>query len=181
VRRGVWIFPSRPVAELVEAIVAAEEAGLDEVWLADEGVAREPVTVLAAAATRTVRIRLATGITSPILRHPGAIAASLATLDELSAGRAVLGLGVGGRLSLEPFGLRTDRPVAVVRDAIEIARAVLRRDASARYDPPSHAIPARDVPIPVRRPRRAGAARRGAATDPSRPCHHVTSRARHNS
>ena len=38
-RRGVWIFPNRSAAELVEAIVAAEEVGLDEVWLADEGVA----------------------------------------------------------------------------------------------------------------------------------------------
>lgn len=146
-RRGVWIFPSRPAAELVEAIVAAENAGLDEVWVADEGVAREPVVVLAAAATRTSRIRLATGITSPVLRHPGAIAAALATLDELSAGRAVLGLGVGGHLSLEPFGLRAERPVALVRDAIETARAVLRRKSGAHYAPPDHAMPARDVPI----------------------------------
>jgi alkanesulfonate monooxygenase SsuD/methylene tetrahydromethanopterin reductase-like flavin-dependent oxidoreductase (luciferase family) len=146
-RRGVWIFPSRPAGELVEAIVAAEEAGLDEVWLADEGVAREPITVLAAAAQRTSRIQLATGITSPVLRHPGAIAASLATLDELSAGRAMLGLGVGGQLSLAPFGLHADRPVALVRDAVETARAVFRREASGRYEPPSHAMPARDVPI----------------------------------
>lgn len=146
-RRGVWLFPSRPVAELVDAIVAAEEAGLDEVWVADEGVAREPVTVLAAAAVRTSRIRLATGITSPLLRHPGAIAASLATLDELSDGRAVLGLGVGGHLSLDPFGLRADTPVASVRDAIETARSVFRRVGSEHYRPPNHAMPPRDVPI----------------------------------
>ena len=146
-RRGVWIFPSRPVDELVDAIVAAEEAGLDEVWLADEGVAREPTVVLAAAAVRTSRIRLATGITSPVLRHPGAIAASLATLDELSGGRAVLGLGVGGHLSLDPFGLQVERPVTLVRSAIETARAVLRREASEHYDPPAHAMPRRDVPI----------------------------------
>jgi 5,10-methylenetetrahydromethanopterin reductase len=147
VRRGVWLFPSRPVAELVDAIVAAEEAGLDEVWLADEGVAREPVVVLAAAATRTTRIRLATGITSPVLRHPGAIASSTASLDELSGGRAVLGLGVGGHLALDPFGLRAERPVALMRDAIETARSVLRQEAGDHYDPPAHAMPSREVPI----------------------------------
>lgn len=146
-RRGVWIFPSRSVGELVAAIVAAEEAGLDEVWLADEGVAREPVVVLATAATRTTTIRLATGITSPVLRHPGAIAASLATLDELSAGRAVLGLGVGGHLSLAPFGLHVDRPVGLLRHAIETARAVFHGTSSDGYDPPVHALPPRDVPI----------------------------------
>ncbi|MGA1077342.1 MAG: LLM class flavin-dependent oxidoreductase, partial [Ilumatobacteraceae bacterium] len=73
-RRGVWIFPNRPAGELVDAIVAAERAGLDEVWLADEGVAREPIPVLAAAAVRPSTIVLATGLTSPLLRHPGAIA-----------------------------------------------------------------------------------------------------------
>ena len=146
-RRGVWIFPSRAVGELVDAIVAAEYLGLDEVWVADEGVAREPVVVLAAAATRTTRIRLATGITSPVLRHPGAVAASLATVDELSGGRAVLGLGVGGHLSLEPFGLRPERPVALMRDAIETARAVLRGEPGGRYQPPAHAMPPRNVPI----------------------------------
>ena len=146
-RRGVWIFPNRPAGELVDAIVAAERAGLDEVWLADEGVAREPIPVLAAAAVRTSTIVLATGITSPLLRHPGAIASTAATLDELSGGRAVLGLGVGGRLSLDPFGLETTRPVAVLRDAIRVARAVVERRPAEGYQPPDHAMPARRVPM----------------------------------
>ena len=111
------------------------------------GSAREPVAVLAASATRTSTIALATGITSPLLRHPGAIAVSLATVDELSGGRAVLGLGLGGQLSLEPFGIQVERPVAIVRDAIETARSVLDRAPSARYRPPEHAMPARPVPI----------------------------------
>lgn len=146
-RRGVWLFPGVAAAALVEAVVAAEELGLDEVWIADEGVAREPLVVLSAAATRTHRITLAVGITSPVVRHPGAIAASLATLDELSGGRARLGLGVGGHLTLEPFGLGVERPVAVLRDAIDTARDVFNRAGSPRYRVPEHAMPARDVPI----------------------------------
>lgn len=146
-RRGVWLFPAQPAGALVEAIVAAETAGLDEVWIADEGVAREPIPILAAAATRTDRILLATGITSPVLRHPGALAASIATVDELSAGRAVLGLGIGGHLSLEPFGLVADRPVSRLRDALTTARAVLSRREDGGYRPPPHAMPARGVPL----------------------------------
>jgi alkanesulfonate monooxygenase SsuD/methylene tetrahydromethanopterin reductase-like flavin-dependent oxidoreductase (luciferase family) len=147
VRRGVWLFPAQPASRLVEAIVAAEAAGLDEVWLADEGVAREPVPVLAAAAVRTERIRLAIGVTSPVLRHPGALAASAMTVDELSCGRAVLGLGVGGHLALDPFGLTADRPVARLREAIEIVRAVTARRATDGYVPPEHAMPPRAVPV----------------------------------
>jgi 5,10-methylenetetrahydromethanopterin reductase len=147
-RRGIWIYPGCPAGELVDAVVAADELGLDEVWIADEGVAREPFAVLAAAARATRHITLAVGITSPLLRHPGAIAATAATLDELSEGRALVGLGVGGRESLEPFGLATDRPVAALRDAISLIRAVFAGTPTDGYAPPEHAMVARpSIPI----------------------------------
>ena len=141
------MFPGTSAGALVDAVVAAEELGLDEVWIADEGVARDPFVLLAAAAGLTTRITLATGITSPVLRHPGAIASSIATIDELSHGRAVLGLGVGGHLSLAPFGLAADRPVARLRDAIEVVRAVHTGTGTDAYDPPGHGAPPRAIPI----------------------------------
>ncbi len=147
VPRGVWLFPAAPAERLVAAVVRAEELGLDEVWLADEGVAREPMAVLAAAARETDRIRLAVGITSPVLRHPGALAATAATVDELSGGRFVLGLGVGGEKSLDPFALAAERPVALLAEAIATARAVLAGRPTDHYRPPSHAAPPRAVPI----------------------------------
>lgn len=143
----MWFFPGIEARALVDASVAAEECGLDEVWVADEGVARDPLPVLAAVAGRTRVIRLATGITSPLLRHPGVIAAGAATLDELSGGRAVVGLGLGGDLSLGPFGIRADRPVAMLRGAVDVIRAVHRGVATAGYSPPTHAMPPRNVPI----------------------------------
>ena len=146
-RRGVWLFPVDPVDDLVAAVVRADAAGLDEVWIADEGVSREPMIVLAAAARETARIRLGVGITSPALRHPGALAASISTLDELSGGRAMLGLGVGGELSLDPFGLTVERRVGMLRDAVRTVHDVLRGSASERYRPPAHASPPRDVPV----------------------------------
>lgn len=147
VPRGVWLFPAAPAERLVAAVVRADELGLDEVWLADEGVAREPMTILAAAARETGRVRLAVGITSPALRHPGALAATAATVDELSGGRFVLGLGVGGDKSLDPFDLSVERPVATMTEAIATARAVLGGRAEAGYRPPPHAAPPRPVPI----------------------------------
>jgi len=144
---GLWLYPDAPAGALVDAVVAADRAGIDEVWIADEGVAREPLIVFAAAAGRTSRVRMGVGITSPALRHPGAVASSAATLDELAPGRVVLGFGVGGEQSLEPFGLTVDKPVALVRDALRTARAVVRRERSDGYDPPAHAAPARSVPL----------------------------------
>jgi alkanesulfonate monooxygenase SsuD/methylene tetrahydromethanopterin reductase-like flavin-dependent oxidoreductase (luciferase family) len=146
-RLGVWLYPGVGASDLVEAVRIAEQCGLDEVWIADEGVAREPFALLSAAAVLTSHITLAVGITSPLLRHPGALASTAATLDELSNGRAVLGLGLGGSESLDPFGIGITRPIAQMDSAITICRGVLNRRAVEGYEPPAHAMPARQVPI----------------------------------
>lgn len=144
-RTGVWLYPIAPADELIDAVLRLEAAGVDEVWIADEGVARDPIVLLSAAARETSRITLAIGITSPVLRHPGAVMASAMTLDELSGGRMILGWGVGGHESLGPFGLKAPHPVATVREALTIGRAVMTRSSVPGYEPPRHASPARAI------------------------------------
>lgn len=146
VRTAVWIYPDESAHAIVDAVVALDAAGVDEVWIADEGVAREPMTLLAAAARETDRIGLAVGITSPLLRHPGVVASTAMTVDELSGGRVTLGWGVGGHESLGPFSLSTPRPVGVVREALETAAAVFSGATSPTYSPPVHAAPPRSIP-----------------------------------
>ena len=111
-------------------IVAAEAAGLDEVWLGDEGPARDPLVTLAAAAVRTSTIALGVAVTNPYLRHPASTASAFATLAELAGpGRVVLGMGSGGDLALGPTGAVREQPLQRVTDAVRIARAVLRGEA----------------------------------------------------
>ena len=137
---GVWVFPDAPAPELVDLARHVEDLGLDELWVGDEGPARDPFAVLAAAATVTNRIRLATGITNPYVRHPGVAAASMLTIHELSGGRAVLGVGAGGQMSLAPFGLRASRPVDRVREFLDVARAVATGTPAAGYSPTDVAV-----------------------------------------
>ncbi len=146
---GVWFFPDQDASALVDAIVHAEAVGVDQVWLGDEGVAREPFTVLAAAATATTHIRLAIGVTNPYVRHPGIAIGSAATLSELSGGRFVLGVGAGGAMSLAPFGLTADRPVDAIRHFLEVARAARSGDAVEGYVPSDLAVTAAAPPVPV--------------------------------
>jgi len=146
---GVWFFPDRPAPDLVAAIVHADRVGIDEVWIGDEGPAREPFTVLAAAATATERIRLATGITNPYVRHPGVAIGSAATIAELAGGRTSLGAGAGGAMSLSPFALDADRPVAAVRRFIEIARAARAGTAHDGYVPSDLAVTPKAPHVPI--------------------------------
>ena len=143
---GVWIHPAVPANDILEAVERLDRAGVDEVWIADEGVARDPMALFAAASQRTRSIRFGVGITSPLLRHPGAVAATAMTVDELSGGRSTLGWGVGGHESLGPFALTTERPVGVVRDALRTARAVMTGETIVGYEPPPHASPPRAIP-----------------------------------
>lgn len=149
-RTGVWLFPDRPAPELVRLIVLAEELGLDEVWVGDEGPAREPFAVLAAAAGATSRIRLAVGVTNPYLRTPALVATTMLTVHELSGGRAMLGVGAGGSLSLAPFEVRADRPVDRIRHFLEVAEAVADGRPAPGYRPTATAISADGrPPVPV--------------------------------
>jgi 5,10-methylenetetrahydromethanopterin reductase len=147
VSTGVWFFPDAPGPAIVETIRAAEEAGLSEVWLGDEGPARDPFVVLAAAAVSTTNIRLGVGVTNPYLRHPSTTAATALTVHELSGGRMILGIGPGGDLALGPAQVERVRPLAATRRAVRIMRAVCAGTATEGYTPVGHAIDAPGMPI----------------------------------
>lgn len=147
VSTGVWLFPAAPARSLVEFIQHAEALGLDELWLGDEGPARDPLAVLAAAAVQTSTIRLAVGITNPYVRHPGMTAVSMMSIHELSGGRAILGLGVGGGMALDPFFITPKHPYRTMAAALETIRAVTRGESAGAFVPPRHAVTAPELPV----------------------------------
>lgn len=107
----------------LDAIVAAESAGFDRVWASEDPDNWDAIAILSAAAVKTEQIELATGVVNPLYRHPALMAASLATLDRLSRGRAVLGLGRGQSEWYErALGIAADRPVARLEEAIDLLR-----------------------------------------------------------
>jgi 5,10-methylenetetrahydromethanopterin reductase len=123
VEYGLGLPPVAPVGELVELAAEAERLGYGWLWVNDERLERDPFTVLAAMAQRTARIRLGPGVTNPYSRHPALVAAAMATLDELSGGRAVLGLGAGGT-NHRALAVERAAPVAALREAVELIRAL---------------------------------------------------------
>lgn len=92
----IGILPNRPIRDFVSWIARADELGFSGVWVADsQSVFRDAFMALALCAEHTRQMHLATGVTNVITRHPAVLAHSFATLDELSGGRAILGIGAG--------------------------------------------------------------------------------------
>ena len=83
---------------------------------------------LLAIAERTSTIKIGPGITNPYVRHPGATAAAIASIDELSDGRAFIGVGAGGGLALGPLAVERTRPLHVVADAVTAMRGLFAGD-----------------------------------------------------
>jgi 5,10-methylenetetrahydromethanopterin reductase len=118
---GVVLQGVDPPEQFVATVKLIEELGYDYLWLTDSSLhARYVFSYLTLAATASQRLRIGTAVTNPLTRHPALLAAALATVDEIAAGRAVLGIGVGDRplaaLGFEPASLR------LLEDAITAMR-----------------------------------------------------------
>src|SRR5229473_7169465 len=99
--REVLLWANSDLTFVIEAARRAERAGYDSVWVGDSLLARprgEPLTLLAGVAGATARVRLGTAVLLPLLRHPVSLAHALATLDRVSAGRVIVGVGPGAEL-----------------------------------------------------------------------------------
>jgi alkanesulfonate monooxygenase SsuD/methylene tetrahydromethanopterin reductase-like flavin-dependent oxidoreductase (luciferase family) len=126
---------ARAWSQVREMARRAEEAGLDALWLPDHFLltpqwgSREAWTMLAALAEATSRIQLGTLVTCTGFREPALLALMASTLDEVSGGRLLLGLGAGypdRDLSWQAFGYATDHPVGRFEEALEIIVPLLR-------------------------------------------------------
>ena len=123
-------------APLLALAERAEAAGFDSVWIGDSLTARprhEPLTLLAAVAARTRRVRLGTAVLLPALRPPVVLAHVVGTLDRIAEGRLVLGVGIAAdtpaiRREFAAAGVPWERRVGRFLETLEICRALWRGD-----------------------------------------------------
>jgi F420-dependent oxidoreductase-like protein len=136
---GYW--GAQPPTDLVPLVQEAERLGYDAVWTAEcwGSDAFSPLVYLAA---HTERIRLGTGIVQMAARTPTATAMHAVTLDHLSDGRLILGLGVSGPQVVEGwYGRPSNRPLARTREYVEVLRRAFRRDDHLSFDGEFHQHP----------------------------------------
>ncbi len=121
VRLSGGVDPRRAI-DLAEI---ADANGYESVWFAENAFNRGVLPAASACAAATSRVGIGIGVLNPYNRHPTLIAMEIGALDELAQGRARLGIGSGIASATERMGLSTERPLAAVRDAITIVRAML--------------------------------------------------------
>ncbi|MBA2280232.1 MAG: LLM class F420-dependent oxidoreductase [Actinomycetota bacterium] len=124
---GYW-NSGGPPADVPEQLRTAESLGFDSAWTA-EAYGSDAFTPLAWWGAATERIRLGTGVTQLSARTPASTAMTAITLDHLSGGRLILGLGVSGPQVVEGwYGRPYGKPLARTREYVEILRRVFRRE-----------------------------------------------------
>lgn len=127
-RLGFCPAGRRHAADLIETVLVAERAGLDEVWLAEDYLERGAFTVAGAAALATSRVAIGLGVVNAWTRHPALLAMELAALQELAPGRITLGLGTGNRYWMaDLLGLPFEAPLSQLVEAAEIVTALMTR------------------------------------------------------
>lgn len=163
VRFGVSLPPFTDPATLVALAVEAEQAGWDGVFLWDHMVflrqsrldVHDPWVLLGAMAQATGRVRLGTLVTPLARRRPWTVAKHLATLDHLSGGRAVLGVGLGEPADddFAAFGEPSERRdrAALLDEGLDVVDRLLRGPVQHRGD--HHTVDTELLPRPVQQPR----------------------------
>ncbi|HEY2439625.1 MAG TPA: LLM class F420-dependent oxidoreductase [Solirubrobacteraceae bacterium] len=136
---GYWAGGPPPGA--AETVRAADELGFDSVWTA-EAYGSDALLPLAWWGAATHRIKLGTAIVQISARTPAATAMAAMTLDHLSGGRVILGLGVSGPQVVEGwYGQSFAKPLARMREYIGILRAIWAREGAVTNDGPHYPLP----------------------------------------
>ena len=125
---GLLMLGDAPVQAMVERARLAEAVGYGTVWVADERFYREVYSCLTHFAAHTSKVLLGPCVTDSFSRHPALTAMAIATLDEISGQRAILGVGAGISGFTE-LGINRRKPARAIREMIEVIRALLQGES----------------------------------------------------
>jgi 5,10-methylenetetrahydromethanopterin reductase len=106
---GVGLFPTEPLPKMIRLAKLSEKLGFSHIWIGDSHLIwREAYVNMAAAALNTSKVKIGTGVTNPLTRHPSVVASAYATLEELAPRRFIVGIGLGDS-SVETMGMKPAR------------------------------------------------------------------------
>ena len=123
---GIEFVPDKAIDKIVKWVKAAEDGGFDNVWVTDHYNNRNIYVLLTAIVLSTNRVTIGTGVTNPFHINPAWTASAVATLDELSGNRAILGIGPGDVTTLRTLGITSEKPLTAMKESVDIIRRLWR-------------------------------------------------------
>jgi len=124
-RLAAFITPGRSLPQTLERVRLAERLGYHDVYTT-QIAARDGLMTLAAYACATERIRLGTGVLPAFPRHPVSLAIEAATLDEISGGRLILGIGTSHAITMQNwYGFGFEKPLSQLKEYVSIVRSII--------------------------------------------------------
>ena len=115
---GIEFVPQIPLDELVSLVKLAEDVGFEYAWITDHYNNKNVYETLALIASETETIKMGPGVTNPYVRSPAISASAIATIDEISEGRATFGIGPGDKATFDALGIAWEKPVSTIKAAI---------------------------------------------------------------
>ena len=115
---GIEFVPQIPLDELVKLVKLAEDVGFEYAWITDHYNNKNVYETLALIASETETIKMGPGVTNPYVRSPAISASAIATIDEISEGRATFGIGPGDKATFDALGIAWEKPVSTIKAAI---------------------------------------------------------------
>ncbi len=123
-RFGVEFVPNVKYYELEYYAKLAEDNGFGYMWITDHYNNRNVYATLTLLAMRTREMKIGAGVANPYLAHPAVIASAIATVNEVSGGRAILGIAAGDKVTFERIGVKWEKPLSRIKEAVEVIRAL---------------------------------------------------------
>ena len=130
---GIGFLGDQSSARVVELSRRVEDAGLDHIWVADERFYRDAFVTLTLVACHTRRVRFGVLVTDPYIRHPALTAVAAASVDEVSGGRMILGLGAG-LSGFKQLGIERVRPARAIKEAITLINRLTRSERDVTFE-----------------------------------------------
>lgn len=129
---GIEFLPNESIDKIVKLVKLAEDVGFEYAWVTDHYDNKNVYVTLAMIAAGTKTIKIGPGVTNPYVRNPAITASVVATIDELSNGRATLGMGPGDKAAFDALGITWEKPVSSIKNAVEMIEILLKGEKTSK-------------------------------------------------
>lgn len=132
-RVALYLQDAHDIREGIELCKYAEEKGFEAVWQAESRLVRDAIVPMAAFASHTARLKVASGVTNNWTRNIGLLAATFLTLDDLAQDRIICGIGAWWDPLASKVGIERRKPLAAMRETVEVLRKLLNMEKVSHF------------------------------------------------